>query len=153
MFKFTDTKALSDEGAWVHIKEHGRKAYWPDDKGWPDKSKPIRIKVLGEHSETYREAARKRSAKLVKDRSGSLTLEKMSIGEIEDLIERGENAKAEDWADRTIDWENVPSPDGTPLEFSRENALMIYTGYPKIIAQLEHDAGEIDDFLALISVD
>lgn len=151
MFQFTDTKAASEEGAWVHIKNDGRPAYWPDSDGKPDNSKPVRIKVLGEHSTTYRERSRKRAAKLLKERGGSLSIEKMSVVEIETLIERGEDATAQDWADRTITWENMPGPEGAPIEFSREDAVMLYSRYPMIVAQLAHDAGDIDDFLALTS--
>lgn len=151
MFQFTDTKAASEDGAWVHIKDKGRPAHWPGADGKPDPARPVRVKVLGEHSETYKARSRKRAAKLLKDRGGSLNIEKMSVVEIETLIEQGEDATAQDWADRTVTWENMPGSDGQPLDFSRENAVAIYTAYPKIVAQLAHDAGDIDDFLALTS--
>jgi hypothetical protein len=153
MFQFTDTKALSENGAWVHIKDNGRPAYWPDDDGKPDRNKPVRVKVLGPHSETYKERARRRAAKAVKETNGSVNFSKMSIGEIEEMIEKGEDASAKNWADRTIDWENMPGPDGEPISFSAENAMLIYTSYPNIIAQLDEDAGEIGDFLDLTSSD
>lgn len=151
MFQFTDTKALSETGAWVHIKDNGRPAYWPGKDGHPDKSKPVRVKVLGPHSETYKDRARRRAAKAVKEYGGGLDFKKMSIGEIEEVISKGEDTAAQEWADRTVAWENMPGPDGAAMDFSTENALAVYARYPNITAQLADDAAGIDDFLALTS--
>lgn len=149
MFKFTDTKALSEAGAWVHIQDDGRPAYWPDKKGKPDKSKPVRIKVYGPDSETFKEKARKRAAKLLKETGGKNDFGKMGLSEIEALIERGEENGPAEWADRTITWENVPGEDGSPCEFTHAAAEALYANYPSIIAQLAQDAAERSDFLAL----
>lgn len=144
---FTDTKKISEAGAWVHIKDGRRPAYWIDEKGKIHDDKPVRIKMLGPDSETLQKRARKRVAKRVKAAGGSLDMSKMSSAEIEDMMERNSGAVAENMADATLTWENIPGADGKPLEFSTENALWLYETYPAIARQLRADAGDIDDFL------
>ena len=122
---FTDTKKISEAGAWVHLKDGRKPAYWTDDKGAVDESRPARIKMLGPDSETLQKRARKRVAK------------------------RNSGAPAENMADATLTWENIPGADGKPLEFSPDNALWLYEAYPAIVRQLREEAGEIDDFLEL----
>lgn len=147
MFNFTDTKALSEQGAWVHLKDNGRPAYWTGEDGKVDKSRPVRVKVFGPDSPTLKDRARARAAKMLKERGANAEFKKMSVGEIEALIEDGEQTRAENCADQTMDWENMPGPDGQPLPFSREAALTVYQAYPQIV----DDAGDIKDFLALNS--
>lgn len=144
---FTDTKKISEAGAWVHIKDGRKPAYWIDEKGKVHEDKPVRIKMLGPDSETLQKRARKRVAKRIKEAGGSLDMGKMSSAEIEELMERNSGAIAENMADATLTWENIPRADGAPLEFSPENALWLYETYPAIPRQLQAEAGDIEDFL------
>ncbi|MEN9060002.1 hypothetical protein [Ponticoccus litoralis] len=146
MFQFTDTKALSEDGAWVHIKDGSRPAYWPGKDGKPDLSRPVRIKVYGPHSETFKDRARKRAANLLRERGGGINLAKMSAAEIEAFIEQQEDNAAAVWADRTMTWENVPGPEGEPLAFSHDAAASLYAAYPSVLNQLAADSSEIEDF-------
>lgn len=149
MFKFTDTRSISDQGAWVHLKDGHRLAYDLDKDGNPDKSKPVRIKVYGPDSTILQGKARKRVAARIKASGGSVDLSRMSQIEIEAFLEDNSGADAENWADATMTWENIPGEDGKPLEFSPENAERLYAKYPAIVRQLRAEAGEIDDFLSL----
>lgn len=144
MFKFTDTKALSDAGAWIHLKDNGVPAYLDAEK-----KLPIRVKVLGPDSPILQEKIRKRSAKKLKEKAGAPGIKKMSIPEIEAFLAETMEQPAQDWADATIDWENMPQLDGQPVSFSPEAAVEIYTRYPAITRQLTEDAGSISDFLEI----
>lgn len=146
---FTDTRRISEAGAWVHIKDGRRPAYWVDEKGNVDEDRPVRIKMLGPDSETLQKRSRKRVAKRIKSAGGSMEMSKMSSAEIEEMLENNSGAVAENMADATLTWENVPGEDGKPLEFSAENALWLYETYPAIARQLQDEAGDIDDFLEL----
>lgn len=146
---FTDTKKISEAGAWVHIKDGRKPAFWIDDKGKVHEDRPVRIKMLGPDSETLQKRARKRVAKRIKASGGSLDMSKMSSGEIEELMERNSGAVAENMADATLTWENIPDAGGKLLEFSPDNAVWLYEAYPAIARQLREEAGEIDDFLEL----
>lgn len=148
MFQLTDTVKLSEEGAWVHIEDRGQPAYLPGKDGKPDKDKPVRIKVYGPDSPTLKELLRKRAAKLLKE-DGQKNIQKMSSKQIEAHIESREEVRPSEWADRTIAWENVPSPDGGLMDFSRDAAERLYTQFPAILEQLIQDAGAREDFLAL----
>lgn len=145
---FTDTKKICEDGAWVHILDGGRPAY-RDGKDGEDKSRPIRIKMLGPDSPTLQARARKRLAARIKKRGKSLDVTKMSRSEIEAALEDATDAIAENMADATLTWENMPGADGKDLECSPENAEWLYTTYPAIARQLLAEAGEIDDFLDL----
>lgn len=149
MFNFTDTKKISDDGAWVHIKDGPRRAYLTDKDGNPDESKPVRIKVLGPDSPTLQSKARKRVAARIKKSGGSVDMGKMSQIEIEAFLDENSGAEAENWADATLTWENIPDGKGGVLEFSPGNAQMLYEAYPAIVRQIKDEAGDIDDFLAL----
>ena len=149
MFKFTDTKALSDAGAWVHIKDGPRPAYWPDKKGEPDLDKPVRIKVMGPDSPAFQKKARRRTAERIKRMGGSFDMGKMSQMEIEAFLDENQDVDSENWTDATIAWENIPDENGKPLEFNEINAEWLYETYPAIVRQLKDEAGDIDDFLAL----
>lgn len=149
MFKFTDTRAISDQGAWVHLKDGHRLAYDLDKDGNPDPSKPVRIKVYGPDSAILQGKARKRVAARIKARGGTTDLGRMSESEIVAFLETNSGADAENWADATMAWENIPGADGNPLEFNQQNAEWLYKTYPAIVRQLRAEAGEIDDFLSL----
>lgn len=145
MFTFTDTKDISDAGAWVHLKDGGRLAYLDGDAG----EKPIRIKVLGGDSPILQERLRKRSARKLKAQNNDKPLAKRSIGEIEDFLEETIDGDAEMWADAAIAWENIPGPDGKPIDLTRDAAFELFSAYPAIVRQLNEDAGRIEDFLEL----
>lgn len=149
MFTFKDTKKISDDGAWVHLKDGPRLAYLSDKDGKPDHSKPVRIKVFGPDSPTLQAKMRKRVAARIKKSGGSVDMSKMSQIEIEAFLEENSGAEAENWTDATITWENIPDGNGGVLDFSPGNAEALYDAYPAIIRQLKEDAGGIDDFLAL----
>lgn len=149
MFQFTDTKKISDNGAWVHLKNGHRPAYLTDDKGEPDHDKPVRIKILGPDSTILQGKARKRIAARIKARGGSVDLSRMSQTEIEAFLESNSGADAEGWVDATIGWENIPGADGKPLEFSEDNVEWLYKTYPAILRQIRAEAGDIDAFLDL----
>lgn len=148
-FQFTDTRKMSDDGAWVHLKDGHRPAYDLDDNGEPDASKPVRIRVLGPDSEILQTRARKRVAARIKARGGSVDLSRMSEAEIEAFLEFNSGADAQNWADATIEWEHIPGADGKPLPLTAENAEWLYSAYPAITRQLREEAGDIDGFLSL----
>ncbi|WP_420013921.1 hypothetical protein [Tateyamaria sp.] len=143
MFKFTDTIQMSEDGAWVHLKDRGRFAYLDDDK-----SKPIRIKVRGPDSPTLQAALRKVNAQKMKESAGT-DMAKMSVGEIEDLLERGKGNIPNTWRLATITWENMPDGKGGAMPYSDDAARDLYDNNPAIVRQLSQDAGGIDDFLEL----
>jgi len=150
MFQFTDTKAASEKGAWVHLKDRKQPAYWPGKDGRPDKSRPVRVKVLGPDSPTLQERMRKAAARRLKETGGTIDMSKMSQSEIEAFLANAEDYEPENWALATIDWENMPDTDGKgELEFSREAAQAVYARFPSILRQLKDEASDPDDFLAL----
>jgi len=143
MFNFTDTVQLSEDGAWVHLRDRGRLAYLGGDK-----EKPVRIKVRGPDSPTLQAALRKVNAKKMKENAGA-DLAKMSIGDVEELLEQGKDSIANTWRMATITWENMPDGEGNALPFSDEAARALYEGHPAIVRQLSEDAGSVEDFLEL----
>lgn len=149
---FTDTKKISEAGAWVHVMDGRKPAYREGPDGKPDKTRPIRILMYGPDSPTLQARARKRVAARIKQRGGSLDMAKMSQSQIEALLDENANAIAENMADATASWENMPAPDGGDLEPSMENALWLYEAYPAIALQLQNEVGGLDDFLALAKV-
>lgn len=142
MFAFTDTKAICDEGAWVHLKDNGVKAYLDGDK-----EKPIRVKLLGPDSPKLQEKLRKIAAKEMKARAGDVALAKMSVPQIEEFLKERSGTDAVHFAAATVAWENMPEG----ADFSEEAALELYVKYPAIIRQLFEEAGSIADFLELAS--
>lgn len=149
MFAFKDTKKICDDGAWVHLKDGPRLAYLTGKDGNPDKTKPVRIKVLGPDSPTLQAKARKRVAARIKKSGGSVDMGKMSQIEIEAFLEENSGAEAENWADATLTWENIPDGNGGIMDFSPGRAEELFATYPAITRQLKDEAGGIDDFLAL----
>jgi hypothetical protein len=149
MFKFTDTKTLCEQGAWVHLKDNGKPAYLDGEDGKPDKSKPIRVKVRGVDSPTFQEKTRQRSARNITEHGGKVDVRKMSESEIEDFLALRQQNDPETWVDATITWENMPGLDGKVMEFSEDAAREVYHAFPAIVRQLNVEAGQIDDFLAL----
>lgn len=150
MFTFTDTKTLSDNGAWVHLKNGHSPAYLTGKDGEPDTSKPVKIRVLGPDSPVLQAKVRKRIAARIKTRGGGIDLSRMSQSEIEAFLEKNSGAEAESWVDATVEWMNVPGADGKELEFNAKNVEWLYNSYPAIVRQLNKDAGDIDAFLALV---
>lgn len=153
MFQFTDTKTLSEDGAWIHLKDADRPAYLVGDGGKPNLDAPIRIKVFGPDSETAKDRARKRAARLLKQRGSETDFTKMSVTEIEARIGEGEEFEPDIWADRVIAWENMPGFDGGTMEFTHENAKALFTRFPAILEQIKEEAADRSDFLALLSTD
>ena len=150
---FKDTRKISETGAWVHVKDGYRGAYLEGEDGQPDESKPIRIKMLGPDSDTLQRRARKRVASRLRASGGNIDLSKMSEDQIEAMLENNSSSLAENMADATLTWENMPNPDNLSelLAFSPEAAEDLYIRFPAIARQLKHEGGEIDDFLALAS--
>lgn len=151
MFGFTDTKALSEAGAWVHITnaDTGRPAYWLDKDGTPDKSRPVRIKVMGGDAPELQRRIAKRAAKLIKKRGSKTDITKMSEAELAATIEEAPEGKAEDAADATIGWENIPGSDGKPVPFSRENAVALYLAFPAVVRNVQAiTGGDMADFIS-----
>lgn len=148
---FTDTKKISEAGAWVHLKVDGRRlAYWIDENtGEEDEGRPARVKMLGPDSATLQKRARERFLKRRKAFGGDFETSKMSDAEFKELVEISSTFMIENLVDATLTWENIPCEDGTLMVFSPENALWLYNSYPSIVRQLQAEAGKIGDFLAL----
>jgi hypothetical protein len=150
MFKFTDTKAISESGAWLHIKDGAQPAYLTGKDGNADKSKPIRIKFMGPHSPTVQTKMRKRTARKLKETGGKVDIGKMATLEIEALLESGEATDAGNWSDATLNWENMPAMEGEGvMDFTPDNAEALFLSFPMILAQLKDEGGDINDFLGL----
>lgn len=146
MFAFIDTIALSEKGAWVHLRQKKKKAYLHDDQGNPDLSKPIRIKIYGPDSPTLQAKARARAAQITKERADLGEIGDLSEKVIEGLLEEKQALLPQTWADATMGWENMPEG----LVFSEEEALKLYEGYPDITRQLIKEGQDMDDFLELV---
>lgn len=147
--KFVDSIGLSEKGVWVHIKDRsfpGGLAYWSDDEGNVDKSRPVRIKLLGPDSPTLQELACVRVAERYK--SAAALDKDLPVAQIVQVLSNNRKNMVEDMADATIAWENVPGADGEPMEFSHDNAMWLYGAYPSILRQVRAEAGDIDSFLA-----
>lgn len=141
-----DTVSASEKGTWVHLinQETGQPAYARGEDGNEDMGKPVRIRVLGPDSPTYKRKAADRVAHNMKKHAGA-DLKKMSHAQIVGLIDRGAINRAEDAADATIDWENLPLPKEL-AKFSTENAAAVYTGYPQILAIVDAGRSNHADF-------
>lgn len=152
MFAFTDTKALCTAGAWIHLSDvmTGRPAYWTGKDGKADLSRPCRIKVMGGDSPELQRRIAKRAAKIIRSRNGSKTdVAKMSEAELVALMEEAPASKAEDAADATLTWENIPGSDGNPVEFTRENAVALYTAFPSVTRDVEAVTGDLAVFIEI----
>jgi len=145
---FTDTRKISEDGAWVHVKDGRKKAYRDNEDGTEDKNRPIRIKVLGPDSKTLQGRIRARMAKITKAHGG-MNIDQMSEGELVEFMEENSGRLAENMADATIEWENMPDGNGGNLPCTVENAVWLYDAYPAILRQLRAETSEIDDFLTL----
>lgn len=150
MFNFTDTRKLSEDGAWVQIKDHGRPLFFPGKDGKDDKTRPVRIKIYGPDSDTLQERFAKRLARAMKDDDGgSDDASKLSEAEIVARLSEAPEQRAEAMVDAVITWENIPGEDGKPVPYSAEAAAELFKKHPDVRRQLEGYLGEdnIERFL------
>lgn len=143
-----DTIAASERGAYLHLENPVTEApaYELDSEGKPDKTRPIRIKMVGVDSAAFRDNIRNRSTKMIKRRAGGLNLKKMTEDQIKEFLVQQEDSAIEDAADATIGWENI-GMNGEPLEFSRDNAVKLYTAFPEILRQVTLFRTNIANFM------
>lgn len=113
------TKELHEEGAWMHIIDPATGLFAYADK---EEKKPCRIKIKGWESETGKAIGLEGRNKLAKDAmqkavyQGKKAAPEMTM---EDLI-TSEERDAEKLSELVIDWENIMSPDGKQIKFSKE---------------------------------
>ena len=112
----------------------------------------FRIKRAGGNNRAFRYSISKHAIKYREEfvKYGDLR----SAGEIPPEI-RARIAEVEDeihqqaFADEVLaGWENVDGPDGSPLEFTRENFLMLVRACPDVWQTLKTAAFDIDNFRA-----
>jgi len=101
------------------------------------KKTSIRIKLKGVHSKTWRETKR------LRDAQQQIYLKLIDLGKTKEASEYHESMLTDEdlMARVTMDWENMPDPReetfGNDIEFSEENAALIYRCAPKILDQCD----------------
>lgn len=124
-FKLDSLQAVGvqeEEGAWVDITHPGT--------GEPlylggQKEKPLRIKVVGSYSETYRNLVKKQKNELYKNPRRQMDA---------DLSERKELSTL---STCTIEWEGAFDDTGAPIPFSRQNVEAVYSAARFIADQVD----------------
>ena len=104
----------------------------------------IFISVLGRDSDVYKTYEREqrdymnRKIVIARKRGQDLRL---------DTAEMSEEKEIELLARLTTGWENMPSFDGNGLlDFSKENAALLYVKYPAIRRQMDDASGDMQNF-------
>lgn len=144
-----DTIAASEKGAFLHLVEPATDAlaYLKGADGKPDLDQPIGLDLTGRDSTDYRENVRNRSAKAVKKRAGKFDFSKMSEAQIVTFLEENDDTEIEDAADSVTGWKNIRI-NGTPVEFNRENVVMVLTKYPDVLRQIKDFLGNQANFFS-----
>lgn len=134
-----------DAAATWHVELEGELLY--------DKGQPIEIDVLGLDGKVGKRAAAAMAKSLdaTRGRKRQKELKNMSVDEILAGADRNDSLRAKFYAALTTGWRNItyiddekrhdPKAEPEALEFSQENAVMLYSTRPWIMAGL-------DDFLA-----
>lgn len=148
--KLTDTRALSEAGAWVHLTdiETGAPLYWTDADGREDATRPLRIRVMGPDSLTAQKRANARAAAQIKRTRGQTNFAEMTVEQIAGVLEGVERDRAEAMADATLAWENIPGEDGEPMAFAVEAAADLYARIPWVLDQLVKVQGDRARFIS-----
>jgi len=138
-----DTVAAAAAGYYLHLTnmKTSQLAYLQNSEGGEDKNLPCRIRLIGTDAPEYRRKAKGRAAQIAK-RRGKMDLGKMSVNQIEGLIDETDLSKIEDAVDATTGWENMPIKDESRAQFSPENARWLYETYPSILRQVLRDLEE-----------
>lgn len=135
------TKELHEEGAWMHIVDPATGLLAYADK---EEKKPCRIKMKGWESEAGKALGLKGRNKMTKDAmkravaQGKKGAPEMTM---DDLIE-SEQEDAKSLSELAIDWENIISPDGKQIKFSKEaieNAFLRQSWLRKQAAEFLND--------------
>jgi hypothetical protein len=134
---FFDSVSAAEAGAWLHLTNlrTNAPAYVTGKDGAPDPTKPMRINLIGMDASASKAKARTRSAGVLKRRGGKMDFGKMSLTQIGNLIDEGQEGIIQTAVDQTIGWENL-SIDGKPVAFSEEAAFIIYRKHPSILEEV-----------------
>jgi hypothetical protein len=148
MFDQFDTVAGSNLGAFLHLESPatGSPAYVTGDDGEPDETRPIGVNLYGPDAKAYRALTRLRASQLIKQRAGKMDLKKMSVEQIQAFVLDGEKSNLMDAVDATFGWSNI-TIDGKYVDYSSENAVLLYKRYPEILRQVSVFQGEAGNFL------
>lgn len=131
------TVEASEKGAFLHLisPRTNQPAFIESDDGKELDENRIGITLFGRDSAAYKSKVRKRGAKMAKRRAGGANVKRMSHDQIVGMIEENEKSSVQDAADAVKDWQNI-SVDGQNLEFTRENAVMLFSDFPAILEQV-----------------
>lgn len=124
-----DTRTLANDGFWVVIVN-------PRD----DKPTDIKICILGQDSDKYREITKRQTATNLQ-----ITMKQTRHKE-EKLVENVDEGLIELLAATTIAWEGM-TYQNQPLEFNFRNAKWLYTSYPIIRDQVTEAQRDRANFL------
>lgn len=119
--------------------------------------KPIEMDFLGIESETGRRAAAKMIKEIDRKRKSKRDASKMGVDEIMDVASESELARARFYATLCTGWRNVvyiedkdiddPKAAPKPLEFSRENAIKLFSTRPWIMEGIDSFLADKSNFL------
>ena len=120
-----DTQPLSNAGVWLVLKRVDGAPLTVDGK-------LVRVLLLGQDSETYRQRSREHLRNRLERRAagGDVTPGAQDI----DLVER---EGLEILAACTARWEQIQAADGTPIPCSFDAALALYRKFPVIREQVD----------------
>ena len=144
-----DSVSAAEAGAWLHLTNllTDAPAYVTGKDGAPNPTKPMRINLIGMDASASKAKARKRATDILKRRGGKMDFAKMTAGQIEALIDEGQEGIVQSAVDQTIGWENL-SLDGKPIEFSESAAFAIYRKYPSILEEVTEFLKDRANFFA-----
>lgn len=129
-----DTVAASDRGADLELILPNGKPILDEKTG-----KPWTIKLMGVDSRQYQDSQHKVANRRINRRSRTrkgLSAEELDSDQLEVLL------------DVTSSWFGIQlGPNDPPLEFTRENARLVYTRFPWIRDQAEDFIGERSNYL------
>ena len=122
-----DVRAAAESGAWMQVLHPAT-----DEELGVSDGRPCRIQILGADSTGYEEAVAKTASLKASDGTKK---GKVSARQILDAVRTNEQRQAEELASITVDWENIEWK-GERLEFSEENAAMVYREHGWLRQQL-----------------
>jgi hypothetical protein len=148
MYDQFDTVAGSNAGAFLHFESPATAspAYVSLPDGDPDESRPIGVDLYGPDAKEYKTLTRSRASKMIKQRAGKMDMSKWSLDQIDAFQLSTEKSVLLDAVDATKGWSNI-TIDGEYVDYSRENAIRLYTRYPAMLRQVTAWQKEAGNFL------
>ena len=132
-----DTKPLSDKGVEMVIKrvDTGAPALGPNGE-------PVKLVLLGPDSDVFNDLTNARFNKI-----RLRAAEAKAVGSDDNELEESRKAGLDLLISCTVGWANVTTPDGTEIQFSKENVRRLYLAMPAVRDQADAFIGKRANFL------